>query len=197
MIHYSAWKRREKDMPENRESFPIEIAGLRRELPLFEVAPGVRIAVLNILGDIELVEACARALAEKFSGVEYDILVTAEAKSIPLIYALAVNTRKPYVVLRKMYKPYLGEALSTETHSITTGRQQFLYLDEKDRALLKDKRVILLDDVISTGSTLRGMELLMVEAGAIVASEASILTEGDRQRWQHIVSLGHVPIFTD
>ena len=92
-------------MPEKRETYPIEIAGINRELPLFEVAPGVRIAVLNILGDIELVEACAQALADLLASQEYDILVTAEAKSIPLIHALAVKTRKPYVVLRKVYKP--------------------------------------------------------------------------------------------
>lgn len=184
-------------MPEERQTHPIVIAGLQRDLPLFEVAPGVRIAVLNILGDIELVEACAGALAQQFAGLEYDLLVTAEAKSIPLIYALAVKTRKPYVVLRKVYKPYMGEALSAETHSITTGAQQWLYLDQKDHQLLKGKRVILLDDVISTGSTLRGMEMLMEQAGASVVTEAGILTEGDRQRWQHIIALGHLPIFTD
>ena len=184
-------------MPEKRETHPIEIAGIYRELPLFEVAPGVRIAVLNILGDIELVEACAEALADQLASQEYDVLVTAEAKSIPLIHALAVKTRKPYVVLRKVYRPYMGEALSAETHSITTGRNQCLYLDEKDRSLLAGKKVVLLDDVISTGSTLRAMEQLMRDAQATVTEEAGILTEGDQQQWMHIVALGHVPIFTD
>jgi len=153
--------------------------------------------VLNILGDTELVQACAAALAEKLDGLEYDVLVTAEAKSIPLIHALAVKTRKPYIVLRKVYKPYMGEALYAETRSITTGEQQWLYLDEKDRLLLNGKRVVLLDDVISTGSTLHAMEELMAQTGASVSLEAGILTEGDRRRWQHIVSLGHLPIFTD
>lgn len=184
-------------MPEKRETHPIEIAGIYRELPLFEVAPGVRIAVLNILGDIELVEACAEALADQLADQDYDVLVTAEAKSIPLIHALAVKTRKPYVVLRKVYRPYMGEALSAETHSITTARNQCLYLDEKDRSLLAGKRVVLLDDVISTGSTLRAMEQLMGDAQATVTEEAGILTEGDQQQWMHIVALGHVPIFTD
>jgi adenine phosphoribosyltransferase len=96
----------------HRETYRVEIAGLQRELPLFEVAPGERIAVLNILGDTELVQASARALSEKLAVYEYDILVTAEAKSIPLAHALSVQTEQPYVVLRKVYKPYMGVALS-------------------------------------------------------------------------------------
>lgn len=183
-------------MIEKRQTHPIEIAGIQRELPIFEVAPGVRIAVLNILGDVELVEACAGTLAKRFAGLDYDILITAEAKSIPLVHSLAVKVNKPYVVLRKVYKPYMGDSLYAETHSITTGSQQWLYLDEKDRSRLKGKNVILLDDVISTGSTLQGMEKLMEQAKASVVKEAGILTEGDQQRWQHIIALGHLPIFT-
>jgi adenine phosphoribosyltransferase len=179
-----------------RETYPVEIAGIQRELPLFEVAPGVRIAVLNILGDTQLVQACAQTLAEKLSGLEYDILVTAEAKSIPLAHALSVETQKPYVVLRKVYKPYMGVALSAETMSITTGKPQMLFLDEKDHSLLKGKQAILLDDVISTGSTLQGMRLLLEKAGAQMVAEAAIFTEGERAQWQHIISLGHLPLFT-
>jgi adenine phosphoribosyltransferase len=184
-------------MSDHRDTYSVEIAGLRRALPLFEVAPGVRIAVLNVLGDTELVEACAKALAAKLEGVEYDILVTAEAKSIPLAYALSVETHKPYVVLRKTYKPYMGVALSAETLSITTGLPQMLYLDEKDHEIVKGKRIILLDDVISTGSTLQGMRLVMEKAGSQVTAEAGIFTEGERARWRHIIALGHLPIFTE
>jgi adenine phosphoribosyltransferase len=184
-------------MTDQRDTYSVEIAGVRRELPLFEVAPGVRIAVLNILGDTELVEACADALAQKLDGVEYDLLVTAEAKSIPLAHALSVVTQKPYVILRKVYKPYMGVALSAETVSITTGQPQTLYLDEKDHDLLKGKHILLLDDVISTGSTLKGMRLLMEKAGATVAAEAGIFTEGDPARWHNIVSLGNLPLFTN
>lgn len=179
-----------------RDTYPVEIAGISRELRLFQVAPGVKIAVLNILGDTEFVEACARALAEKLSGVVYDVLVTAEAKSIPLAHALSVQTKKPYVVLRKVYKPYMGVALSAETLSITTGQPQMLYLDEKDLALLKGMQVILLDDVISTGSTLQGMRMVMEKAGAEVVGEAGIFTEGERAQWRHIIALGHLPLFT-
>lgn len=180
----------------NRPTYPIEIAGVKRELTLFEVAPGLKIAVLNILGDTELVQAAAEELAKKLASIHYDILVTAEAKSIPLVYALSVVTKKPHVVLRKAYKPYMGAALSAETLSITTGRPQMLYLDEKDHDLLKGKSVIILDDVISTGSTLNGMRLLMEKAGAEVAGEAAIFTEGDDPTaWKHIIALGNLPLF--
>jgi len=184
-------------MSAERSTYPIEIAGVIRQLPLFEVQPGLRIAVLNILGDTELVEACAAALARKLDGVDYDVLVTAEAKSIPVAHALSVETGRPYVVLRKVYRPYMGETIQAETISITTGKPQSLYLDEKDRDLLAGKRVILLDDVISTGSTLNGMKQVVEKAGARVVAEAAILTEGEQSRWSHIVSLGHLPLFTD
>jgi adenine phosphoribosyltransferase len=183
-------------MPEARETFAVEIAGVKRQLPLFEVKPGLRIAVLNILGDTELVEAAARALAAKLADVRYDLLVTAEAKSIPLIHALSVHTRKPYIVLRKAYKPYMGEAIQAETLSITTGKPQTLYLDEKDRQQVQGRRVVLVDDVISTGSTLQGMRLVLGKAGAEVAAESAILTEGERSQWEQIIALGHLPLFT-
>lgn len=184
-------------MSERREVYPIEIAGVHRELRLFQIKPGLRIAILNILGDTELVEACATALAEKLAPIDYDVIVTAESKSIPLAYALSTRTNKPFIVLRKSYKPYMGDALKAETLSITTGAPQTLYLDEKDLGAVKDKRVVIVDDVISTGSTLQGMRLLLDRAGATVAVEAAILTEGERAKWRDIIALGHLPVFTD
>ena len=183
-------------MPE-RQTHPVEIAGLKRELPLFEVKPGLRIAILNILGDTELVQACAKALGEQLKKVSYDALITAEAKSIPLAYALSVETKKPYIVLRKAYKPYMGDALRAETLSITTGEPQTLILDEKDRETIKGKKVVIVDDVISTGSTLQGMRMIIEKAGAEVAAETAIFTEGERAQWTHILSLGHLPLFTE
>lgn len=180
-----------------REVYSIEIAGIKRELPLFEIKPGLRIAILNILGDTELVQACARELSKKLKDVDYDILVTAEAKSIPLAYALSVETKKPYIILRKLYKPYMGDVLQAETLSITTGQPQVLILDEKDREAITGKKAVILDDVISTGSTLQGMRMILDKAGASVAGEAAILTEGDRAQWMHIHSLGHLPMFTE
>ena len=180
----------------SRDTHPVEVAGVKRDLPLFEVKPGLRIAVLNILGDTELVEAAGRALAQKLAPLEYDVLVTAEAKSIPLVHALSVHARKPYVVLRKSYKPYMGETIEAETLSITTGQPQTLYLDEKDRRLIHGRRVVLVDDVISTGSTLQGMRLVLSKAGAEVVAESAIFTEGERSQWENIIALGHLPLFT-
>jgi adenine phosphoribosyltransferase len=179
------------------EAYSIEIAGIKRDLRLFEIKPGLKIAILNILGDTELVQAAAKALAKALKTVKFDVLVTAEAKSIPLAYALAVETGKPYIVLRKSYKPYMGAALIAETLSITTGEPQTLIMDEKDQELARGKKAIIVDDVISTGSTLQGMKLILEKAGAEVACEAAILTEGERAKWEHIIALGHLPLFTE
>jgi adenine phosphoribosyltransferase len=183
-------------MPD-QETYSIEIAGIQRDLRLFEIKPGLRIAILNILGDTELVQAAAKALAQALKPLDYDFLVTAEAKSIPLAYALSVETKKPYIVLRKIYKPYMGAALIAETLSITTGEPQTLIMDEKDQELVRNKKAVIVDDVISTGSTLQGMRIIMEKVGAEVVCEAAILTEGERAKWDHIIALGHLPLFTN
>jgi adenine phosphoribosyltransferase len=180
-----------------QEFYDIEIAGLKRSLRLFEIKPGLKIAILNILGDTDLVQACAKALNKKLKDMKFDVIVTAEAKSIPLAYALSVESKKPYIILRKSYKPYMGAALIAETLSITTGEPQTLIMDEKDQADVKGKRAVIVDDVISTGSTLQGMRMIMEKAGAKIVGEAAILTEGERARWEKIVSLGHLPLFTE
>jgi adenine phosphoribosyltransferase len=180
------------------DTYPVTVAGVKRDLRLFEIKPGVRIAILNILGDTELVEAVSKELATRLADYRPDVLVTAEAKSIPLAHSLSVHMNNlPYVVLRKSYKPYMGDALQSETLSITTGAPQTLFLDEKDRALVAGKRVVILDDVISTGSTLQGMRLILNKAGAEVVAEAAIFTEGDRATWTNIVALGHLPVWVD
>ena len=179
------------------DTYPVEVAGVQRDLRLFEIKPGVRIAILNILGDTELVSAVSRALAERLNEYKPDVLVTAEAKSIPLAHALSAVMDLPSVVLRKSYKPYMGDALQSETLSITTGKPQTLFLDEKDRELVQGQRVALIDDVISTGSTLQGMRLIMHKAGAEVVAEAAIFTEGDRAQWHDIIALGHLPVWVE
>ncbi len=179
-----------------RDTYTVRIEGVTRHLPLFAVSPQLRIAVFNLLGDTEITIAAAHGLAKKLAKVEADVLVTAEAKSIPLAYHLSIELNKPYVVLRKDYKPYMGNVLSAETLSITTGKPQTLYLDEKDHSAVRGRRVILVDDVISTGSTLQGMRLLMDRAGAKVVAEAAVFTEGERAQWGHIQALGHLPLFT-
>ena len=184
-------------MADNQETYPIEIGGVKRDLRLFEIKPGLKIAIINILGDTKLVTACAEELSKKLAQKDYDVLVTAESKSIPLVHALSVVTKKPYVVLRKDYKVYMGDAIQAETLSITTGKPQTLILDEKDIPFIKGKKAALVDDVISTGSTLEGMRTIIEKAGAQIALEAAIFTEGDQDQWSHVVSLGHLPVFTD
>lgn len=180
----------------HRETYTVEVAGLTRHFPLFEVAPGVRIAIFNMLGDTFVVKAAAAALAERLKGTPGDVLVTAEAKGIPLIYEMSALMGLPYIVLRKYYKSYMGEAVSAETISITTGKPQTLYLDEKDRRIISGKQVILVDDVVSTGSTLNGMQEVVARAGGRVSKVAAVFTEGDAD-WSHVVALGNLPVFID
>lgn len=182
-------------MTDRQESYRVEVAGLTRDLPLFEIAPGVKIAILNILGDTELAQAAAHDLALQLADRNPEVLVTAETKSIPLVYALSSQMDLPYVVLRKTYKPYMGETVQAETLSITTGAPQTLFLDEKDRKLLTGRQVALIDDVISTGSTLQAMKMIMDKISAHVVAQAAIFTEGDKAKWSDIIALGHLPVF--
>ena len=179
-----------------RATYPVVVAVLVRHFPLFEVAPGVRIAVFNMMDDTYVVKASAAALAERLRDVHAEVLLTAEAKSIPLIYEMSALMGLPYVVLRKAYKSYMGQAISADTVSITTGAPQTLYLDEKDRELIRGKQVIVVDDVISTGSTLNGMEKLVLKAGGHVAQVAAIFTEGEDD-WSRVVALANLPVFKD
>ncbi|MCI0397508.1 MAG: adenine phosphoribosyltransferase [Chloroflexi bacterium] len=177
-----------------RETYTVNVAGLTRHFPLFEVAPGVRIAIFNMLGDTYVVKASAAALAERLKDTPADVLVTAEAKSIPLIYEMSALMGLPYVVLRKTYKSYMGDVINAETVSITTGKSQILYLDEKDQALIRGRQVIVVDDVISTGSTLEGMKKVVNAAGGKITQVAAVFTEGDAD-WSHVVALGNLPVF--
>lgn len=177
-----------------RQTYSVEIAGLTRHLPIFEVAPGIKIAIFNMLGDTHIVKAAAAVLAERLANTPAHVLVTAEAKGIPLIYEMSALMGLPYVVLRKTYKPYMGNAIHAQTLSITTGNTQTLYLDEKDQERIKDKQVILLDDVISTGSTLQAMHNVIVAASGTVTQVAAVFTEGD-QDWSHVIALANLPVF--
>ncbi|GAB4561007.1 MAG: phosphoribosyltransferase family protein [Anaerolineae bacterium] len=174
--------------------YTVEIAGLKRDLPLFEVAPGVSIAIFNMLGDTPVVEAAAAALAPKLP-VDAEVLITPEVKSIPLAHALSNRLHIPYVVARKIHKPYMVNALSVEVVSITTGKPQTLWLDGKDRPLIEGKKVVIVDDVVSTGSTLKGLRELVTAAGGTVIAEAAVFTEGEEGAWPNVIALGHLPIF--
>jgi len=179
-----------------KEVYPVTLCGIHRNFPLFEVAPGVKIAIFNMLGDVELIRAVGPELARKLPP-ETQVIVTAEVKSIPLAYEVAATMDIPYVVLRKILKPYMVDSLGQEVVSITTGKPQMLWLDGKDRDLIKGKKVAIVDDVISTGSTLEGMRRLIDAAGGQVIAEAAVFTEGDPAKWAGIIALGNLPVFTD
>jgi adenine phosphoribosyltransferase len=181
----------------SKESYTVQICGLTRELPLFQVAPNVRIAIFNMLGDTAVIEAVADELARRLPA-DADTLMTAEVKSIPLAHALSVRMGIPYVIARKTRKPYMVGATSVEVTSITTGTPQTLWLDGKDQTLVHGKKIILVDDVISTGSTLLGMRKLVNSAGGQVIAESAVFTEGnDPQKWANIVAVGKLPVFCD
>lgn len=183
-------------MSYNGRFHSVTIEGVTRELPLFEVAPNVKIAIFNMLGDTEIVEAAADGLAKQIpDGVR--ALVVPEVKAVPIGQALGARLGVPYVVVRKVQKPYMLDCVEAEVVSITTGKPQTLYIDGKDRALLAGKNVALVDDVISTGSTLDGLRLLMEKADAHIVAEMAVFTEGDADDWQEVIALGHLPVFTD
>ena len=176
--------------------YRVQIGNLERKLPLFEVAPGIKIAIFNMLGDTEVVETSAQLLAGRMPlGVE--VIIVPEVKAVPLGHALSARTGLPYAVVRKVRKPYMVDSIDAEVVSITTGAPQQLYLDGKDLALVQGKRVLLLDDVISTGNTLRGLRQLMQRAAATVVGEMAVFTEGKPGDWSEIIALGNLPVFTD
>jgi adenine phosphoribosyltransferase len=176
--------------------YTVEIGGVTRALPLFQVAPNVRIAIFNMLGDTEFVEMAAKTLTQRMPANAH-ALVVPEVKAVPLGHALSVRSGLPYVVVRKIRKPYMGDCLEVEVTSITTGAPQSLYLDGKDRCLVAEKQVVLVDDVASTGSTFKGLRALMEQANATVVGEMAVFTEGQQGAWPHIIALSHLPIFTD
>ncbi|MEZ4737440.1 MAG: phosphoribosyltransferase family protein [Caldilineaceae bacterium] len=174
----------------------VQIGELTRDLPIFEVTPGVKIAIFNMLGDTEVVEMAATMLADRMPPMA-QVLIVPEVKAVPLGHALSVRSRLPYVVARKVRKPYMVNCLEAEVVSITTGKPQTLYIDGKDMPLIQGKHVVIVDDVISTGSTLRGIKLLVERAEATLVGEMAVFTEGAPADWSHVIALGHLPIFTE
>lgn len=170
----------------------MEIAGVRRELPIVQVGPDVAVALLNLLGDTELTEAAAEELAKRLPE-EAETLVTPEVKAVPLAHALSRITGKPYVVARKTEKPYMINPISRQVLSITTGRPQLLVLDGADIPLIRGRKVAIVDDVVSTGSTLAGLRELIESVGGQVVAVLAVFTEGTPR--QDVIALGHLPLF--
>ena len=172
----------------------MNIAGLDRDLPICKVTDDLYIAGFVIFGDQELTVACAKALLEK--APEYDYIITAEAKGIPLAHEMARQSgAKKYFLARKAPKLYMTGVFEVTVNSITTAKEQKLYLDVADAELMKGKRILLIDDVISTGESLRALEVLVEKAGGQIVGRMAILAEGDAIDRSDIIYLEPLPLF--
>lgn len=177
-----------------KETYTLHVAGLTRELPIIRLTDDLSIASFVILGDTEIVSESAKELVRRLP--EVDILITAEAKGIPLIYEISkLLGMKNYVVARKSIKAYMDSPIVDEVFSITTQKMQILVLEEKYAKLIKGKRVAIIDDVISTGESLRAIESLVNTAGGTVVAKAAILAEGDAADRDDIIYLERLPLF--
>lgn len=175
--------------------YEMTIAGLKRALPICPISDTLSIGAFVIFGDCELTTATARALLDK--APEYDYLITAEAKGIPLVHEMArLNGDKKYMLARKGTKAYMTGVFEVDVHSITTAAHQKLYLDIADAELMKGKRILIVDDVISTGESLNALEKLVEAAGGIIAGKMAILAEGDATERKDIIYLEKLPLFT-
>jgi adenine phosphoribosyltransferase len=177
-----------------KKTYELQVAGLSRKLPIIQISDSLAIASFVILGDTELVCASAKVLAERLPKV--DVLVTAEAKGIPLVFEVSkILGMKNYIVARKSIKAYMDKPLVNEVESITTNEKQMLCLDGNDLVLVQGKRVAIIDDVISTGESLRAVEELVKKAGGQIVVKAAILAEGDAAERKDILFLEKLPLF--
>ena len=174
--------------------YHMTIAGLERDLPVCKVSDSLYIGAFVIFGDQELTVAAARELLKK--APPYDYLITAEAKGIPLVHEMArQNGDKKYMLARKGPKLYMTGVFDVAVHSITTAKEQHLYLDTADAALMAGKRILIVDDVISTGESLSALEALVEKAGGNIVGRMAILAEGDAQTREDILYLEKLPLF--
>ena len=177
-----------------KEYYPMTIAGLERRLPLCPISDELKIGAVVIFGDPELTTACARELLKRCP--EHDVLITAESKGIPLICEMArLLGNERYILARKGAKLYMQNVVGVEVKSITTAAVQKLYLDGADAALMKGKRVLIVDDVISTGESLHALEALVNQAGGEIVGRMAILAEGDAQARTDLIYLEKLPVF--
>jgi adenine phosphoribosyltransferase len=174
--------------------YEIKIAGLTRHLPLCPISNDLYIGAFILFGDVELTVACAKELLKK--APEFDVMITAESKGIPLVYEMTKQAGlNKYLLARKSAKLYMRDVVSVEVKSITTEKRQMLFIDKDDAEYMKGKRVLIVDDVISTGESVRAVEKLVQESGGIVAGRMTILAEGDADKRDDIIFLAHLPLF--
>ena len=174
--------------------YRLKVAGIERDLPLCPLTDNLNIAAFVLFGDVELTERCAEELVK--IAPEHDVMLTAESKGIPLVYAMSrIMGGQRYVLARKSVKLYMRDVVSCTTQSITTASEQTLYLDGADAEYMKGKRVLIVDDVISTGGSLASLENLVKQTGGIVAGKLAILAEGDAINREDIKCLAPLPLF--
>ena len=174
--------------------YPITVAGVKRDLPLCKISDELTIAAFVIFGDVELTCACASELLKR--APEFDYMVAPEAKAIPLIHEMARQSgRNEYFLVRKKKKAYMNGVFETVDKSITTEGEQKLYMDGADAAKMKGKRILILDDVISTGGSISAVENLVEQAGGNVVGKMAILAEGDAADRDDIIFLEPLPLF--
>lgn len=174
-------------------TYKLQIAGLERDLQKFSVSDSLDIAAFIFFGDVELTEACARELLKKCP--DFDYIVTPEAKSIPLAYEMSKQCGKKYIVARKGIKVYMDRPEKVTVRSLTTQKEQTLYLGHEDGDLLKGKRVLIVDDVISTGESLKAVQELVKVFDADIIGNAAPLAEGDAADRDDIIFLEKLPLF--
>ena len=174
--------------------YRMNVAGLERDLPICKVTDSLYIAGFVVFGDQELTVACARELLKR--APEYDYIITAEAKGIPLAHEMARQTNASrYFLARKVPKLYMTGLFESTVKSITTAKEQTLYLDVADAQLMKGKRILIVDDVISTGESLRALEVLVEKAGGTIVGKMAVLAEGDAQERDDLIYLEKLPLF--
>ena len=174
--------------------YRMNVAGLERDLPICKVTDSLYIAGFVVFGDQELTVACARELLKRAPA--YDYIITAEAKGIPLAHEMARQTNASrYFLARKVPKLYMTGVFESTVKSITTAKEQTLYLDTADAQLMKGKRILIVDDVISTGESLHALEVLVEKAGGIIVGKMAVLAEGDAQERSDLIYLEKLPLF--
>ena len=175
-------------------TYEMDIAGLKRELPLCRVTDELYIGAFVMFGDVELTVHCAAELLKR--APEYDYLIAPEAKAIPLLYEMARQSgAEKYFLARKGAKAYMTGVFEVEVRSITTMHIQKLVIDTADAEMIKGKKILIVDDVISTGESLHAMEELVKRAGGIIAGKMAVLAEGDAKDRDDIITLAPLPLF--
>lgn len=174
--------------------FTVDIKGRKTDLPILDLPSGVRICFFNLHGNQELTEHCGKQLAELLRG-SCDVVITAESKGLQLAHVVARELGQPfYAVCRKSKKLYMQDGLEVSAHSITTGEMQKLYLSKHDADLIRGKRVAIVDDVVSTGGSLKGIEAIVALAGGNTVKKAFVLAEGDAAKRDDIIYLASIPL---